>query len=99
VIVSMAGLYLAGDVVFSSLATGSVIVVAVAMIGSLTVLPALLAKLGRRVDRPRVPLLGRLSNRQGPRGCGPPCCSPRYDVRSRPCCWQPPRCSRSRCPR
>jgi RND superfamily putative drug exporter len=66
VIVSMAGLYLAGDVVFSSLATGSVIVVAVAMIGSLTVLPALLAKLGRRVDRPRVPLLGRLSNRQGP---------------------------------
>jgi RND superfamily putative drug exporter len=66
VIVSMAGLYLAGDVVFSSLATGSVIVVAVAMIGSLTVLPALLAKLVRRVDRPRVPLLGRLSNRQGP---------------------------------
>jgi RND superfamily putative drug exporter len=66
VIVAMAGLYLAGDVVFSSLATGSVIVVAVAMVGSLTVLPALLAKLGRRVDRPRVPLLGRLSNRQGP---------------------------------
>jgi putative drug exporter of the RND superfamily len=66
VIVSMAGLYLANDAVFASLATGSVIVVAVAVLGSLTVLPALLAKLGRRVDRPRVPLLWRLTNRTGP---------------------------------
>ena len=66
VIVSMAGLYLANDVVFASLATGSVIVVAVAVLGSLTVLPALLAKLGGRVDRPRVPLLWRLTNRAGP---------------------------------
>ncbi|MFI7676489.1 MMPL family transporter [Actinophytocola sp. NPDC049390] len=66
VIVSMAGLYLANDAVFASLATGSIIVVAVAVLGSLTVLPALLAKLGRRVDRPRVPLLWRLTNRTGP---------------------------------
>ncbi|HEU5469029.1 MAG TPA: MMPL family transporter [Actinophytocola sp.] len=66
VIVSMAGLYLANDAVFASLGTGSIIVVAVAILGSLTVLPALLAKLGRRVDRPRVPLLWRISNRQGP---------------------------------
>jgi len=66
VIVSMAGLYLANDAVFASLATGSVIVVAVAVLGSLTVLPALLAKLGKRVDRPRVPLLWRLTNRSGP---------------------------------
>ncbi|HWM07570.1 MAG TPA: MMPL family transporter [Actinophytocola sp.] len=66
VIVSMAGLYLAGDAVFSSLATGSIIVVAVAVLGSVTVLPALLAKLGRFVDRPRVPLLWRLTNRTGP---------------------------------
>jgi RND superfamily putative drug exporter len=66
VVVSMAGLYLANDAVFSSLATGSIIVVAVAVLGSLTVLPALLAKLGRRVDRPRVPLLWRLTHRAGP---------------------------------
>jgi putative drug exporter of the RND superfamily len=66
VLVSMAGLYLANDAVFASLATGSVIVVAVAVLGSLTVLPALLAKLGKRVDRPRVPLLWRLTNRTGP---------------------------------
>jgi RND superfamily putative drug exporter len=66
VLVSMAGLYLADDAVFASLATGSILVVAVAMLGSLTVLPALLAKLGKRVDRPRVPLLWRLTNRTGP---------------------------------
>jgi len=61
VIVSMAGLYLAQDAIFSSIATGGVIVVAVAMLGSVTVLPAMLAKLGRAVDRPRVPFLWRLT--------------------------------------
>jgi RND superfamily putative drug exporter len=64
VIIAMAGLFLAGDSTFSSLATGSILVVAVAVIGSLTVLPALLAKLGRWVDRPRVPLLWRLTARR-----------------------------------
>jgi putative drug exporter of the RND superfamily len=61
VMISMAGLLLAGDAIFSSLAVGSMLVVAVAVIGSLTVLPALLAKLGRWVDRPRVPLVWRLT--------------------------------------
>ncbi|MDT4948467.1 MAG: putative drug exporter of the superfamily [Pseudonocardiales bacterium] len=61
VIVAMFGLYLTGDAIFSSLATGSIIVVAVAVLGSLTVLPALLVKLGRRLDRPRVPVLWRLT--------------------------------------
>ncbi|MGK5522377.1 MMPL family transporter [Micromonospora sp. URMC 107] len=61
VMISMGGLLLADDAVFSSLAVGSILVVAVAVIGSLTVLPALLAKLGRWVDRPRVPLLWRLT--------------------------------------
>jgi putative drug exporter of the RND superfamily len=65
VIVSMAGMFLTRDVIFSSLAIGSILVIGVAVIGSLTVLPALLAKLGRRIDRPRVPLLWRLTNRGG----------------------------------
>jgi len=65
VLVSMAGLYLAGDVVFNGLATAAIIVVGVAVLGSLTVLPAMLAKLGRRIDRPRVPVLWRLTNRDG----------------------------------
>jgi putative drug exporter of the RND superfamily len=61
VIIAMSGLFLSGDSTFSSLATGSILVVAVAVLGSLTALPALLAKLGRWVDRPRVPLLWRLT--------------------------------------
>ncbi|MFJ8630156.1 MMPL family transporter [Streptomyces sp. NPDC093568] len=65
VIVAMAGLYLAQEATFASLATGSIIVVAVAVLASLTVLPALLAKLGRWVDKPRVPLLWRLTMRSG----------------------------------
>ena len=65
VIVSMAGLYVVNDPTFSSLATGAIIVVAVAVLGSLTVLPALLSELGRWVDRPRVPLLWRVNRRIG----------------------------------
>ena len=68
VIASMAGLYVIGDATFNSLATGAIIVVAVAVLGSITVLPALLAKLGRWVDRPRVPLLWRLNRRIGQGG-------------------------------
>ncbi|GAA3283623.1 MMPL family transporter [Dactylosporangium vinaceum] len=49
---AMLGLYIEGDVVFSSLATSSVIVVLVAMIASLTVLPALLVKCNRALDWP-----------------------------------------------
>lgn len=68
VIISMAGLFLARDVVFSSFAVGSILVVAVAVIGSLTVLPAVLAKLGRWVDKPRIPLVWRLTaNKAKPR--------------------------------
>ncbi|WP_327356009.1 MMPL family transporter [Streptomyces sp. NBC_01304] len=51
VIVSTATLYLAADVIFSSLATGTIVVVLVAVLSSLTVLPALLVKLGQRQER------------------------------------------------
>ena len=67
VIASMAGLYLIGDATFDSLATGAILVVAIAVLGSITVLPALLVKLGRWVDRPRVPLVWRLNRRIGQR--------------------------------
>lgn len=60
VIVSLAGLYLADDVIFSSVATGAILVVAVAMASSLTVLPALLVLLGKRMDG----RLGRRSDRR-----------------------------------
>ncbi|WP_229909949.1 MMPL family transporter [Streptomyces flavofungini] len=51
VIVSTAALYLAGDVIFDSLATGTILVVAVAVVSSVTVLPAMLVKLGSRAER------------------------------------------------
>jgi uncharacterized membrane protein YdfJ with MMPL/SSD domain len=68
VMVAMAGMYLGGISNFSSFATGTIMVVAVAVIGSLTVLPALLSKLGDKVDRGRVPLVGRIKNRVGEAG-------------------------------
>jgi RND superfamily putative drug exporter len=61
--VAMAGMYLGNDPDFSSFATGTIVVVLVAMIGSLTVLPAVLSKLGDRIEKGRVPLLGRLKAR------------------------------------
>jgi RND superfamily putative drug exporter len=63
VTVAMAGMFVVNDIVFSSIAVGTILVVLAAMIGSITVLPALLAKLGRWVDRPRIPLVWRLSAR------------------------------------
>ncbi|MCX4486417.1 MMPL family transporter [Streptomyces anulatus] len=64
VIVSTATLYLATDVIFSSLATGTILVVAVAVASSLTVLPALLVVIGRRADR----LAPRRAARRAARG-------------------------------
>ena len=60
VMIAMAGMYLAGAATFQSFATGTIIVVAVAMVGSLTVLPAVLAWLGDRVEKGHVPFIGRL---------------------------------------
>ena len=57
---AMAGMYLAGAPTFTSFATGTITVVAVAMVGSLTVLPAVMSKLGDRVDRGSVPGLRRV---------------------------------------
>ena len=59
VMISLAGLFLAGFDVFSGVAVGTIIVVGVAMLGSVTFLPALLSLLGKRTDRGRIPFLGR----------------------------------------
>src|SRR3954466_821568 len=65
VMAAMAGMLLAGDRTFTSLGIGAIMVVAVAMIGSLTVVPAMLAWLGDRVDKGRVPFLHRLKRTEG----------------------------------
>jgi uncharacterized membrane protein YdfJ with MMPL/SSD domain len=65
VLVAMSGMFFTGDATFASFALATMTVVAVAMLGSLTVLPALLSKLGDNVDRLRVPLIHRLRRDQG----------------------------------
>ena len=65
VIAAMAGMFLTGDATFESLGLATILVVAAAVLGSLTVLPALLSRLGDKVDRLRVPLVGRLRRDDG----------------------------------
>ena len=69
VLISMAGMLLSGSAVFVSFGVGTMIVVAVAVIGSLTFLPAMLSWLGEKgwTEKGRVPVLGRLRHRGGGR--------------------------------
>ena len=65
VMVAMAGMFFTGDPTFESFGLATMMVVAVAMLGSLTVLPALLSKLGDKVDKARIPFLHRLQRQDG----------------------------------
>jgi RND superfamily putative drug exporter len=65
VLLAMSGMLLAGNGVFHAMGEGAMLVVACAVIGSLTLLPALLALLGDRVDRGRLPYLSRLQRPAG----------------------------------
>jgi len=71
VMVAMAGMFITGMHIFEGFALASILVVAIAMLGSVTVLPALLAMLGDRIDwgrrkskrhRPAKPNGGRVWN-------------------------------------
>jgi putative drug exporter of the RND superfamily len=59
VMIALAGLFLVGAAEFTGIAFGAIAVVGVAVIGSLTFVPALLSWLGRWADRARIPFLGR----------------------------------------
>ncbi|MFK0154431.1 MMPL family transporter [Streptomyces sp. NPDC090493] len=59
VMVCVLGLLFSGLDVFKGLTAGTVIVVGMTVLGSVTVLPATLAALGHRIDRARIPWLGR----------------------------------------
>jgi len=65
VMVALAGLLFTGLAVFTAMALATITVVAIAVVGSLTVLPAVLALLGDRVDKGRIPFLGRRRPRAG----------------------------------
>ncbi|MDV9175738.1 MMPL family transporter [Streptomyces sp. W16] len=61
VCVAMAGMLFTGLAEFEAMGLASLMVVAVAMVGSVTVLPALLSLLGERVEKGRLPFLRRRS--------------------------------------
>lgn len=65
VMVAMGGMFLAGNAVFESFAVGTILVVAVAVVGSLTVLPAMLSFLGEKgwTEKGRVPYVAKLRHR------------------------------------
>jgi uncharacterized membrane protein YdfJ with MMPL/SSD domain len=65
VMIAMAGMFFAGDKTYLSFGIATMIVVGVAMLGSLTVLPALLSKLGPRVDKGRIPFVHRFRHDAG----------------------------------
>ena len=60
VVVAMSGMFLSGMLLFEGFATAAILVVLVAVVGSVTVLPAMLSLLGDRVDFGRVPGLARM---------------------------------------
>jgi uncharacterized membrane protein YdfJ with MMPL/SSD domain len=63
VLIAMAGMLVSGSREIASAGVGAMLVVAVALVGSLTFLPAVLSVLGDRVERGRIPLLRRLGFR------------------------------------
>jgi uncharacterized membrane protein YdfJ with MMPL/SSD domain len=65
VMIAMAGMFFAGDKTYLSFAIATMTVVGVAMLGSLTVLPALLARLGPKIERGRIPIVHRFRNDAG----------------------------------
>jgi len=60
VVTAVAAQYAIGSAIFNGIASGTIAVIACAVAGSVTVLPALLELLGPRVDKGRIPFLPHL---------------------------------------
>jgi uncharacterized membrane protein YdfJ with MMPL/SSD domain len=91
VLIAMAGMFLTGEKELASVGVGAMLVVATAVAGSVTVLPALLSWLGDRIERGRIPLLGR--RRRGESrffGAVVDSCRPPPAALARPCGRAPP---------
>jgi uncharacterized membrane protein YdfJ with MMPL/SSD domain len=67
-VLAMLGLLLVPSTIFRSLAAGAIVVALVSVIAALTLLPAVLALLGDRVNALRIPLFGRAAERAGREG-------------------------------
>ena len=70
VMAAMAGMLLTGGTVFVSMGIATILVVAVAVIGSLTVLPAILAALGDKLEKGRLPFTAAVRPRPASAACG-----------------------------
>ncbi|GHA19622.1 membrane protein [Streptomyces tauricus] len=70
VCVAMAGMLFTGIATFKAMGLASLMVVAVAMVGSVTVLPAVLSLLGKRVETGRIPFLHPDKRRKTAGGSG-----------------------------
>ena len=67
VMAAMAGMFLSGNAIFSSFGIGTILVVGVAMVGSLTFLPAVLSYLGQKgwLEKGRVPYIAKRRHKTG----------------------------------
>jgi len=65
VMIAMAGMMFSGDKSYLGFGIATMMVVGIAMLGSLTVLPALLSRLGDRVEKGKIPFLHRLRRDSG----------------------------------
>jgi RND superfamily putative drug exporter len=68
VVLALVGMLIVPTKIFVSLALGAILVVMVAVVAALTLLPAVLAMLGDRIERGRVPVLGRLTQEDAHHG-------------------------------
>jgi RND superfamily putative drug exporter len=68
-VIAMFGMFIVPSSIMRSLAVGAILVGIVSVVASATLLPALLGALGDRVDRLRIPFVGRrLLESEGPEG-------------------------------
>jgi uncharacterized membrane protein YdfJ with MMPL/SSD domain len=67
VAIAMAGMYLVGVKTLSGIATAAIAVIACAVLGAVTVLPAILQLLGPRIDRGQIPFLPHARTEGGSR--------------------------------
>ena len=65
VVAAVGGLFLTGNATFKGVAEATVLVVAIAVLGSVTVLPALMSLLGDRIEKGRVPIVAKLRRAEG----------------------------------
>jgi uncharacterized membrane protein YdfJ with MMPL/SSD domain len=67
VMAAMAGMFFSGNPIFTSFGIGTILVVLVAVIGSLTFLPAVLSYLGQKnwLEKGRVPWVGKRRHKNG----------------------------------